>query len=98
MAPRLVAIAVAFVIIGTPLAADMCELVCAEHARHSIDTPEPASAHHHSDAVTRPLHHHHPDSAAAPAVRNGMLVPVSLQHGCGHLGAVVTESRELTRG
>jgi hypothetical protein len=96
MARRLLAFALAFVIIGGPLAADLCEAACTEHAGHSIDSTLPTSHHHHSAEVVRqPSHHHHSDAATAPAKQNAILM--ALWHGCGHLEAIVSESRELTR-
>jgi hypothetical protein len=100
MARRLLTFALAFVVIGGPLAGDVCEAVCAEHAGHSIDSAVPASHHHHSvNVVGQPSHHHHSDAAAAPATRSAGLVSqlVSLPHACSYLEAVVTESREFTR-
>ena len=95
MARRLLAFALAFVVIGGPLAGDVCEAFCAEHAGHSIDATVPASHHHHSnETVTQPSHHHHSDAGAAPASRRAEFMP--LPHRCGHLEAIVTESRELT--
>jgi hypothetical protein len=62
MARRLLAFALAFVIIGGPLAADVCEAACPEHAGHSIDSTVPPSYDHHSAEVVRqPWHHHHSD-------------------------------------
>src|SRR5438128_11847994 len=96
MARRLLPFALAFVVIGGPLAGDVCEAVCAEHGGHSIDSPAPASHHHHSAAVvTQPSHYRHSDAAAPPATPSAELMP--LPHGCGQLEAIVTESRELTR-
>jgi hypothetical protein len=95
MARRLLAFALAFVIVGGPLAGDVCEAVCAEHAGHSIDSTVPASHHHHSTGVvSQPLHHHHSDTAAAPAARSAGFTPPP--HDCGYLNAIITESRELT--
>ena len=96
MAQRLLAFTLAFVVIGGPLAGDVCKAVCAGHAGHSIDSMVPAAHHHHSaEAARQPAHHHHPDAAAAPATRGPGFMP--LPHRCGYLDAVVTESPELTR-
>jgi hypothetical protein len=96
MARRLLAFALAFVIIGGPLAADVCEAACTEHAGHSIDSTVPPSHDHHSAEVVRqPSHHHHSDVAPAAATQSAKLM--ALWHGCGHLEAIVSESRELTR-
>lgn len=91
---RLLAFALAFVIVGGPLAGDLCEAVCAVYAGHSIDSTVPASHHHHSSAVvSQPLHHHHSDTAAAPATRSAEFTPPP--HDCVYLDAIPTESREL---
>lgn len=96
MGRRLLAFGLAFVIIGGPLAGDVCEAFCAEHAGHSIDATVPASHHHHSaDLVRQPSHHHHSDAALALARQSAGLM--ALPHGCGHLEATVSEPRELTR-
>jgi len=96
MARRLLAFALAFVVIGGPLAGNVCEAVCAEHAGHSIDSTAPASHHHRSaEAVRQPSHHHHSDVASAAATQSAKVM--TLWHGCGHLEAIVSESRELTR-
>src|SRR5205809_4689609 len=95
MARRLLAFALAFVVIGGPLAGDVCDAVCAEHAGHSTDSTVPASYHHHSgETVTQPSHHHQADAAAVPASQSAGFMP--RPHGCGHLEAIVAESRELT--
>jgi hypothetical protein len=95
MARRLLAFALAFVIIGGPLAADVCEAACTEHAGHSIDSTVPPSHDHHSAEVRQPSPHHHSDVAPAAATQSVKLM--ALWHGCGHLEAIVSESRELTR-
>jgi hypothetical protein len=93
MARRLLACALAFVVIGVPLAGDICETVCAEHAGQSSDWASPASHHHHADS--QPSHHHHSSAAPAPADQNTAFRPPP--HQCSRLEAVVTESRESTR-
>jgi hypothetical protein len=96
MVRRLFAFALTFVIIGGPLAADLCEAFCAEHAGHSIDSTMPASHHHHSDeAASLLLHHHHSDAAPAPATQSARLT--ALPHVCAQPEASVSESREPTR-
>ena len=96
MARRLMACALASVIIGGPLAADVCEAACTEHAGHSIDSTVPPSHHHQSAEVVRqPSHHHHSDVAPAAATLSAKLM--ALWNGCGHREAIVSESRELTR-
>jgi hypothetical protein len=96
MARRLLAFALALLIIGGPLAADVCEAACTEHAGHSIDSTVPPSHHHHpAEVVEQPSHQHHSDVGAAPATKHPRLT--ALWHRCGHLEATVSESRELTR-
>jgi hypothetical protein len=96
MARRLLVFALAFVIIGGPLAADVCEAACTEHAGHSIDSTVPPSHDHHpAEVVKQPSHQHHSDGGPAPATKHPRLT--ALWHGCGHLEAIVSESRELTR-
>ena len=96
MARRLLAFALAFVLIGGPLAGDVCEAFCAQHAGHSLDSTVPAPHHHHSAEAASPLaYHHHSDAASAAATQSARLM--ALPHGCGHLEAIVSESRELMR-
>jgi hypothetical protein len=96
MARRVLAFTLAFVIIGGPLAADVCEAACTAHAGHSIDSTVPPSHDHHSaEVVTQPPHHHHSDVAPAAATQSAKLV--APWHGCGRPEAMVSESRELTR-
>jgi hypothetical protein len=96
MARRLLAFALAFVIIGGPLAADVCEAACTEHAGHAIDsTVPPLHDHHSAEGVSQPSHHHHSDVAPAAATQSAKLV--ALWDACGHLEGIVSESRELTR-
>jgi hypothetical protein len=83
MARRLLAFALAFVILGGPLAGDVCRAVCAEHAGHS------------SDPTVPPPHHDHADAAPAPSTHSARLI--ALAHGCGHSDAIISQSRELTR-
>jgi hypothetical protein len=96
MARRLLAFGLAFVIIGGPLAGDVCEAFCAEHAGHSIDSAVLASHHHHSaEAASPPSPHHHSGAASAPTTQSARLMAQS--HGCGDLEAIVSESHELMR-
>jgi len=96
MARHRLAFALAFVLIGGPLADDVCEAVCAVHGGHSFDSLVPASQHHHSAAVaSQPAHRHQSADTAPAASRSVAFMPLS--HGCDHLEAIVTESRELTR-
>jgi len=96
MARRLLAFGLAFVLIGGPLAGDVCEAFCAEHSGHSIDPTVSASHHHHSvEAASPNSYHHHSDVASSAATQSARLM--ALPHGCGHLEAIASESRELMR-
>jgi hypothetical protein len=95
MARRLLGFALAFVIVGGPLAADVCEAVCAEHAGHSIASTVPASHRHHAAEAGQPLHHHGSDTATSSPTRRAGLMP--LPQWCGYLEAIVTDSRKMTR-
>jgi hypothetical protein len=96
MARRLLAFALAFVVIGSPLAADICDAVCAEHAGHFAGPGMPASHHHHgAEAPSQTSYHHHSDVTPAPTTSNIALTP--MPRACGHSDAVVTESHELMR-
>jgi hypothetical protein len=55
----------------------------------------PSHDHHPAEVVKQPSHQHHSDVGPAPATKHPRLT--ALWHGCGHLQAVVSESRELTR-
>ena len=93
MRRSLLATALAFVVIAVPLAADVCEAACAEHAAHSVGSTVPASHHHHPGS--QPSHHHHAEAPLAPTTQSAALTP--RPHECGRLDAVVSESCELTR-
>jgi hypothetical protein len=96
MARRLLAFVLAFVIVGGPLATDICEAACTEHAGHSIDSTAPPSHDHHSvEAVKQPSHHDRSDVGPAPATKHTRFTALWL--GCSHLEAIVSEPRELTR-
>src|SRR5713101_7672959 len=90
MARRLVAFTLAFVVIGAPLAGDVCRVFCAQHAGHSIDPTVPVSD-DHSAAARHAAHYHHSEAPPAPATGNATLRPVS--HVCAQPVAVITESR-----
>jgi hypothetical protein len=92
MAQRLLSFALAFVVIGGPLAGHVCEAVCAEHVGHSIDLTASTSHYRHDSQSS---HHRHSDAPPTPETQNAALQP--LPHPCGHVEAVVTESRKLTR-
>src|SRR4051812_38377850 len=92
MVRRMLAFAAAFLIVGSPLAAELCDSVCVEHAAHARHT----TLHHDEDGAAMPAsHHHHVDvqhegthsRAAASTIPNP----------CRHVDAATTESRELIR-
>jgi hypothetical protein len=89
MSRRLLAFALAFVVIAVPVAADVCEAVCGEHAGHSIDQLV-SESHQHPDGQRS---HHHAGALTAQAAPSAALKPPP--HRCGRLDAVVTESRDL---
>ena len=95
MARRLLTFALAFVIIGAPLAGDVCGAFCAAHAGRSADPTLPLSQSHSSADASQALHHHHSDTRPAPATGSTALRPVS--HACAQVDAVISESRELSR-
>ena len=94
MARRLLAFALAFVVIGAPLAGDACEAFCAAHAGQ-VDPTLPVS--HHHAAASLSSHHHHSEPSPVPASRTGNTALRPVAHDCVQSDAVVAESRELTR-
>jgi hypothetical protein len=91
--PRLLLVfALAFIVIAVPLAADVCEAVCAQHTGHSINRSALAASDHHSGS--QPSHHHH--SAAAPAPITQTAILKALPHECVRLEAAVSESSDFT--
>jgi hypothetical protein len=92
MVRRLLAFALAFVVIAVPLAADVCAAACAEHAGHSIDSLLSTPHHHHPDSQPSP--HHQSEAASAPVTQRTVFK--SLPHRCGRLDAVISESPDVT--
>ncbi len=92
MARRLLAFALAFVVIAVPLAGDVCAAACVEHAGHSIDSLASTPQHHHPDSQPSP--HHQSEAASAPVTERTVFK--SLPHGCGRLDAVITVSPDVT--
>jgi hypothetical protein len=93
MVRRLLAFALALVVIGAPLAGDACGAFCAAHA---ID-PIPVSPHDASVGVSPASHHHHAEFPPVPAPATGDAALRTVSHECAQVDAVVAESRELTR-
>ena len=95
MARRLLAFALAFVVIGGPVAHDVCEAACAAHPGHSTRN-EPVSHHHDLAAGASHAAHHHQVVAEPPGTANvATMIPVP--HACDHVDAVMTASREAAR-
>ena len=95
MARRLLAFAVAVVVIGGPVAHDLCEAACATHPGH-LSRNGPVS--HHHDVATGASHsgHHHEAAAERTGTANtAAMIPVP--HTCDHVDAVLTASREVVR-
>ena len=97
MARRLLAFALAFVVIGAPLAGDACGAFCAAHAGHAIDPTMPVSHHHSSAAATQASHHYRADIPPVSAPPAGFTALRPPSHECAQPDAVISESRELTR-
>src|SRR5438034_3113211 len=92
MPRRLVAFALGCAVIGGPLAEEICHAVCADSSAHS--SAQAPSGHHHDSSDTQARHsHHHPLAKSEPPLVNVELTPAP--HGCGHLEAVVPESRDV---
>lgn len=95
MARRLLAFALAFAVIGVPVAGDICEAACARHADHASrnETASHNTHHHHvATAASQPVHHHESIGSASSAT----VIPAP--HVCHHVDAVLTESRDAVRG
>src|SRR5438067_9511831 len=95
MARRLLAFALAFVVIGGPVVHDLCEAACAAHRGHSSRN-EPVS--HRHDLATGASHaaHHH-EAAAEPTGTANTRAMIPVPHACDHVDAVLTASREVVR-
>ena len=97
MLRRLLAIALAFVVIGGPLAGEICEAACADHAGHSRSGQTLAydatlGIHHSADHVSHAAHHH-PAPNIAVATTAGAMSRVL--HRCEPSDAtLITESRD----
>jgi hypothetical protein len=97
MARRLLAFALALVIIGAPLAGNACGAFCAAHVGHAIDPTMPVSHHHSSAAASQGSHHHHADVPPVSALPTGFTALRPASHECAQPDAILSESRELTR-
>src|SRR5436190_23340413 len=95
MGRRLFAFVLTLIVGGAPVAGNICDVLCVDHAGHSAQTSAPMSHHHHGgDAATQGLHHHHSDAPMTTATASVTLTPAS--HHCVQADGVLTESRELS--
>ena len=94
MVRRLVAFAVAFMVVGGPVANDICEASCVGHGGHS-NRPTVPDSHHRHAAATHAEHDHHSAAEASKVPSSTAVIPVP--HMCGHVEAVLTESRDVVR-
>ena|SRR5437867_310352 len=95
MARRVFAVALALVVVGTPVAGDLCQVSCAEHALHPTTT---ALHHHHSaDTAAAPSNHrhHHPDAESVKRSTSATIDAAA--HSCRDLKSLVGESRIVVR-
>ena len=93
MALRFLACALAFAVIGGPMAVEICEAICADHSGHSFAYHTAPRDRHSADHRSHASHHHPPLDSAAPTTTDAMgRVP----HVCGPSDAiVVTASRDV---
>jgi hypothetical protein len=92
MAPRLFTLIVAIVVTAAPVAAQICEATCTQHAHSESHS---SWRHCHSATVSGQSHHHE-HSASVPRDTAGNPTVGSQPRACGHVAAVVTQSRETT--
>jgi len=95
MARRLLTFAVAFVVIGAPVAADLCQATCATHGERSRQSIAAGAHHHHADRESAPPGHHHSAPALSQTPPHGAMSLV--ERTCGHTDAILTEARETAR-
>ena len=82
MRRRLLILAVAMLFVAGPIAADACEVACAEgHAGH---TGQSSTTHHHDSVVNEAT------KAPGPAMHAG-------PHLCGNTGAILIAPKEIRR-
>jgi hypothetical protein len=91
---RLLALALAVVFAGAPIAAEVCETTCVEHIGHQEGLSR-GSHHHHGSSTTE--HTGHQVSTQKNASTDGILA-TSLSHDCCYAVAVLTDSRDSKRG
>jgi hypothetical protein len=91
---RLLALAVAFVFAGAPIAAELCETTCVEHVGHSVSTSGGSHLHHGSSTTEHAGHH-----AASQKTRSTDpdFAP-SVSHDCCYTVAILNDSRDSKQG
>jgi hypothetical protein len=96
MARRLFTLILAIVVTAAPVAAQICETMCTQHTGHSESNNQ--LAHHHHSASVSGQSDHHDHSASVSQSTSGNPALGSRPRACGHVAAVVSESRETMRG
>jgi hypothetical protein len=91
---RLLALALAFVFAGAPIAAEVCETTCVEHVSHP-ESFRSASHHHHGSSTTEDARRH---VATQKTGSTDGILATSLSHNCCYAVAVLTDSRDSKRG
>ena len=91
----LLAAAMAFAVVATPIAANICEATCQDH--NGQIKPGLVSSHHHDSAPQTHAGHHHEPVDRSLSVSNAVAV-AGVPHICGRDGTTVTEARERIRG
>jgi hypothetical protein len=91
---RLLALALAFVFTGAPIAAEVCETTCVEHVSHP-ESFRSGSHHHHGSSTTEDTRH---QGATQKTGTSDGILATSLSHDCCYAIAVLTDSRDSKRG
>lgn len=91
MARRLVTLMLALVVTAAPVAAQICEAVCAHtsQASHSESAPHQ----HHSVTASAPAHHHDRSATPLPFAPTNHALSTQLRP-CVQVAAVAAESRQ----
>ena len=87
--------ALAVVVLGAPVASDMCEATCAGHQGHQSRHEGASHDHQPVSSSARAAHHHGTVAAPIQSVGGAEIAPVT--HVCDRLDAVTTESRQGLR-
>ena len=92
---RLLALALAFVFAGAPIAAEVCETTCSvEHCEPSESFRSGSRRRRDSSTTGDARHHVATQKTGSP---DGILA-TSVSHGCCYAAAVLTDSRDSKRG